>query len=138
MHGNYYWALGITVSANQQADGGVRWGASAKFYDNGLVDTEDPDAGDISTEGEIRTRRFVDSTETTDGLATAIDTVKRDAERLGITFEPHDGSPMLYVRGDGEWPDVWLPANWQERLTEQAERLEWRTYRHRSGTETSR
>lgn len=128
MYGDGHWSTGITVGANERGDGSVRWGAAAEFYDGGFVDTEDADAGQISTEGEIRTRYFVDTTDATDGLTTAIDTVKRDAERLGIKFEPPGGSPTLYVRGDGEWSDVWLPDNWRERLAEQAKRLGWSTY----------
>ncbi|ONH58345.1 hypothetical protein CcI49_23100 [Frankia sp. CcI49] len=130
MYGPIHWATGITVSANERPDGAVRWGATVAFYDGGFVDTEDVDAGDISTEGEIRTKYCVASTETADGLTVAIDTIKADANRLGIEFRGHfpGSAPALYVNGDGEWPDVWLPENWRGRLAEQARRLGWRTY----------
>lgn len=136
MYGPTHWATGITISANERGDGAPRWGAKVEFYDGGFVDTEDADAGVISTEGEIRTKYFVGSTETIDGLTAAIDTIKSDAERLGIEFRGHfPGSvPRLYVNGDGEWPHVWLPANWRGRLAAQARRLGWRAYGDPTGS----
>ncbi|WP_054566040.1 hypothetical protein [Frankia sp. R43] len=129
MYGPSYWAAGITVGADERADGTVRWGASLEFQDDGFVDADDLDAGQVSTVGRLGTRYFLDSTEATDGLTAAIDTIKADADRLGIKFRssPH-GAPLIHVRGDGEYADEWLPENWRGRLAAQARRLGWRTY----------
>lgn len=125
-----FWAPGITVRADERADGRVRWAARVRFEDHGFVDSEDPDAGQIAVVGSLSTRYFIDSTEVTDGLTVAIDTVKRDAEQLGIEFVvlPIVGGPLLCVNGDGEYPEEWLPANWRDRLAEQARRIGWKTY----------
>lgn len=138
MYGNGYWSTGIRIGAHERADGRLSWSASLVFDDDGFIDTENPDNGEISTHGGLSTRYHVDSTDTADGLTVAIDTILRDAERLGIAMRYPTGPPLLYVRGDGEYSDEWLPAGWRERLVEQAKRIGWQTYDHRPGTGGSR
>lgn len=114
-----YWSTGITVSHNNG-----KWSASVNFLDDGFAN-DDPDAGAISTEGALHTRYFVTDGENIDGLTAAIDTVKADAERLGITWRRDVMSPGVYMRGDAEDPDWPAPAGWRELVNAQSERLGW-------------
>ena len=113
MVGDHYYSTGITL----RCDGG-EWTAKATFQDAGFCD-------DLATEGEIHTRYF-------QAIETAIDTLKADAERLGIKWQAVFGSaPWLYMEGDGdgdgdEWP---APDGWRETLQAQAQRIGWETYR---------
>ncbi len=124
MIGDGYWATGIKVRANRASDGRVGWGAEVDYLDDGFV-SDDADTGHISTEGRLRTRYFVKDGDTVGGLTAAIDVVIRDAARLGIGWRDEAGGPHLYVDGDGEDPDVWLPDGWRELLAEQSARLGW-------------
>jgi hypothetical protein len=123
MIGDGYWSSGITLTYHESAQG---WLASARFYDDGFG-RSDADSGEISTVGEVSTtgvlasRYFVRDGREHDGLTAAIDTVKADAERLGITWR----DPALFVPGDGDDPQHPLPAQWHSLLDEHATRLGW-------------
>jgi hypothetical protein len=112
MIGNGYWATGITVHHGYAGSRGYGWGATLDFLDDGFM-AED------STQGTLCTRYYVTS------LARAIDLIKADAERLGITFRQGDELPMLYYKGDGEDPDYPPPVGWRAMLADQAERIGW-------------
>jgi hypothetical protein len=60
----------------------------------------------------------------------AIDTVKADAERMGIEFISISTrkASMLYYDHDGESKEFPPPDNWKQILKEQAERIGWETY----------
>ena len=111
MTGNKYWSTGIILKYLEPN----RWAAKVQFFDNGTA------SEDKSTKGTLTTSYFV-------GLETAIDTIKADAERLGIEFKTtpgRTGMPMLLAHGDGESEDWPMPENWKEILAEQAERIGW-------------
>jgi hypothetical protein len=118
-HDNGYWSTGITVTYNEG-----RWSASVKFFDNGFTD-DNPDTGQISTEGTLHTGYFIADGEQVDGLTAAIDTVKRDAERLGIIWRQDGTMPTVYMKGDGEDPEWPAPDGWRELVDAHAERLGW-------------
>jgi hypothetical protein len=121
MIGNGYWCTGIVVRWME----GSGWGASARFSDDGFC-SDDADAGHVSTEGTIGTRYFVEGGERTSALSAAIDAVKADAERLGITFcIPGSGPATVYYEGDGEDPQWPPPPHWREIVNAQARRLGW-------------
>jgi hypothetical protein len=101
MIGDGYWSSGITVTYQPSAQG---WLASATFYDDGFG-RSDADTGEISTTGVLGSRYFVRDGHERDGLTAAIDTVKADAERLGITWR----DPALFVPADGDDPQQPLP-----------------------------
>jgi hypothetical protein len=117
MIGDGYWSSGITVTYQESSRG---WLASATFYDDGFG-RSDADTGEISTTGVLTSRYFVPDGRERDGLTAAIDTVKTDAERLGITWR----DPALFVPGDGDGPQQPLPAGWRSLLDEHAARLGW-------------
>ena len=115
MVGETYFSTGIVLRWTQTTLGSGEWTAKAKFQDAGFCNDE-------ATEGEIHTRYF-------QAIQTAIDTLKADAERLGIKWQSALGKPWLYMEGDGEdseWP---APDGWRETLQAQAQRIGWETYR---------
>ena len=128
MIGNGYWATGITVKHGYSGMNLHGWAANVDFYDSGFCD-DNPDAAAISTQGILSTRYFVregDSPDT-DGLAAAVDAVKRDAERLGITWGADAAvPPTVYYIGDGEDEDFPPPDGWRELVNAQARRLGWK------------
>jgi hypothetical protein len=102
MIGDRYWSAGIILKYGHSA-----WSAQVDFFDDGVLKDE-------CTEGNLRTRYFV-------SIELAIDTVKADAERLGIEFL----TPSLLGYCDGlseDWP---MPKGWRGLLIEQAERIGW-------------
>lgn len=124
-----YWSTGITVKHHNG-----RWAASVDFLDAGFCN-DDPDARQVSTQGTLHTRYFVRDGETVDGLTVAIDTMKRDAERLGIIWRSNDDVPTIYMKGDGEDPEWPAPIRWRELVNAQAERIGWTPcYRHLTAT----
>jgi hypothetical protein len=126
--GEGYWTTGITV----RSDGGG-WGASLRFLDDGFCD-DDADAGQVSSEGELRTRYFVKNGSETSGLRAALDTLIGDAGRLGIRFvSVADAPPYLSYEGDGENPKWPPPPGWRETLAAEAERLGWQGPTAREG-----
>lgn len=118
MIGDTYWTTGIIVTfARPQPphNDPPRYGARLDFFDSGFAE-------DGSTEGELYVRYMqID-------LGEVLDTLIADAARLGIEFRHTDDLPQLYVNGDGEDPDEYLPADWREQLQVQADRLGWTTY----------
>jgi hypothetical protein len=111
MIGSAYWSTGISVGYSDE-----RWVASAKFLDDGFAN-DDVDDLRISTEGTLHTRYYVRDGKHVDALTVVIDTVKADAERLGIVWK----DPHIYVNThDGE-----VPAAIQRLVDRQAVRLGW-------------
>lgn len=119
MIGNSYWSTGITLTYH---DG--EWGASLTFLDAGFLD-DDADAGQVSTEGTLRTRYAVHDGDEVDGLTAAIDALMADAARLGIEWRRMPGvAPSLFT-DEAEAPGWEWPAGWRELVGAQAERLGW-------------
>lgn len=117
MIGTRYWSTGITIVPDVWP-GARQWSAKLTFLDNGFCQAD-------STEGELRLRYF------TDELRIGLETLKQDAERLGIVFECGDRKcGAVYVEQDGElengdFPDLRGVANeacgwlgWPETYTE--------------------
>lgn len=130
-----YWATGITVTfaplaerINGEPYGG--WHASLDYRDDGFVDN-DPEIGQVSTEGTLVTRYPVRDSKVRSGLSIAIDTLIADAGRLGIDFITvgDTPAPFLYYRGDGEDPNHPSPDGWRDMLRAEADRIGWATYR---------
>lgn len=89
MIGMRYWSTGITIVPDMWPNV-TQWSAKLTFLDNGFCDAD-------STEGELRLRYFVDE------LRIGLETLKQDAERLGIAFEcGGDKTGRVYVEEDGE------------------------------------
>ena len=127
MIGNGYWSTGIIVRYGYSGMNLYGWGASADFYDSGFCD-DNPDAAAVSTQGRLNTRYFVreGTGPDADALAAAVDAVKRDAERLGITWGVDSAvRPSVYYIGDGEDEDYPPPAGWRELVNAQSVRLGW-------------
>ncbi|WP_372344766.1 hypothetical protein [Streptomyces sp. KL116D] len=128
-----YWSTGITVVWSERAHtiNGVPhggWGASLDFCDDGFVDSK-TENGEISTQGTLRTRYFIQDDNGASGLTTAINSLIEDAGRLDIDFQSWDTeAPMLYYKGDGEDPAFEPPSGWRETLRVEAARIGWRTY----------
>ena len=109
MYKDKLFATGITVWYGYGGSDGYGWWAKADFSDFGHCDRG-------SVHGEIKTKYA-------DDLSFSIDTVKRDAEGMGIEFVGIGPQmrPFIFVT-DGEKPD-----GWEEMIREQVERLGWRT-----------
>lgn len=121
MIGPRYWTAGITVRYHA---GGGAWTAELEFWDDG--NATHPARGGIPTEGELRTRYRVSHQDGIEAALTAtIDTLKADAERLGIQFGTTGVGPTIYAYGDGEVPHEPMPADWRRLINAQAERLGW-------------
>ena len=110
MIGDKYWSTGITLKWWDHDE--KPWTATLSFYDDGFCDGR-------STEGTLHLRYFVAT------AAEAIDLLKADAERLGITWSSVGNCPQLYLKGDGEDPEWPPPPNWQEHLAAEAKRIGW-------------
>lgn len=117
MIGNGYWSSGITLTYHPSSHG---WHAAAKYYDDGFA-YSDTDTGQISTVGVLESRYFVPDGRERDGLTAVIDSVKADAEQLGI----HWRDPALFVPGEGRDLQQPLPDGWRGLLDEHASRLGW-------------
>lgn len=121
MIGNGHWATGITVAWTYAGGGDYGWAAEVDYLDAGFCD-DIPGTSHISTEGTLRTRYAVRNTKDGESsLASVIDVIKADAERLGLEWH----EPRLYYRGDGEATDYPPPDDWRETLAAQSERLGW-------------
>lgn len=123
MIGNGYWAVGITVWHSPERG----WRARVEYKDDGFVNDR-PWAGQISTEGVLETRYWVDDSSAGDGLTVAVDLIKADAERLGITWKhmPEVSSPTVYYDENNE--DYLPPDGWHGLMNAQAVRLGWPPY----------
>jgi hypothetical protein len=112
MIGDHYWSTGIIVKYGGRAEYQDEWAASLTFHDDGFAQKG-------TTEGTLTTRYF-------EPLAQAIDTIKADAEKLGIVFRPTvTRAPHIFAYEDGlsdDWP---MPDGWRKLLHEQAERIGW-------------
>lgn len=128
-----YWSTGITVTwapfaerVNGEPYGG--WHAKLDYSDDGFADN-DPDAGQVSTEGTLCTRYPVRDAKTRSGLAVAVDNLLADAKRLGIEFNAAGFSaPFLYYKGDGENEEYPPPDDWRGMLAAEAERIGFISY----------
>ena len=122
MIGDGYWATGIVVTYSGGGQHG--WAAEVGYYDAGFCN-DDPDTGQISTEGTLHTRYHVrrHGPGTADPLKAVIDVIKADAERLGIRF---NDDACVFYKGDGEAKDYPPPEGWRELVDAQAVRLGWR------------
>lgn len=131
--GGRYWSIGITVTyapfaerINGEPYSG--WHASLDYCDDGFANN-DPEKGQVSTEGKLHTRYPVRNSKVRSGLSIAIDTLLADAERLGIKFTNWgDEPPRLYYKGDGEDSDHPAPEDWRDMLKAEAGRIGWGTY----------
>jgi hypothetical protein len=120
--GDRYWATGITVHADPEHMD--RWTAEVVYVDDGLPGGDDnTDKGVISTEGRLYTRYAVRPGDTADALTAAIDVIKADAERIGVTWAKD--ATVCYI-GAGRWDVFPPPARWRETVNAQAVRLGWR------------
>lgn len=122
-----YWSTGIhlTWDSHHQA-----WAAKAEYFDDGWIGDDDPDVGQICTQGTLSTRYAVHDGKTVTGLAAIIDAILDDAAGLGVTFIGSlDREPWLFCTGVDENDDSFpeLPGG-LELLVEQAKRIGWRTY----------
>ena len=114
MIGDGVWACGIYI--DQQDDG--TWTVRVAFEDDGFIGDDRPAFGVFAVAGQFGLRYPVAS----EHLANAIDTVKADAEHLGIRWTmPYIGWPdntgTIYAAGDRE--DLRPVANLH------AERIGW-------------
>lgn len=125
-----YWATGITLRYRPAGEGRPEsWAGGFDFYDDGFLD-DDVDLRQISTEGRLGTRYFVEGSPAEVALAAVIDTLIVDASRLGIRFEGTvTDKPILYYDGDGENDDWPPPEGWKHMLRMQADRIGWDSYR---------
>ena len=123
MIGRRYWSSGITVRYSEP-DAEPAWMGSLDFQDEGLAN-DIPAAGLVSTRGRLETRYFVPAIGGHRvALASVTDTLKRDAEGLGIEFR----DPWVYADADGEDPSRPMPGGWRRLLREEADRLGWGSY----------
>jgi hypothetical protein len=129
-----YWSTGITVTwsplaerINDEPYGG--WHASVDYCDDGFANN-DPDTGQVSTEGTLRTRYAVRDAKIRSGLSVAVDALLADAKLLGVEFIAvgPDSEPWLYYRGDGEDTEHPPPDGWREALAAEAKRIGFRSY----------
>lgn len=110
MIGESYWSTGIML--RWYADGN-QWSISLNFLDDGFCDQS-------ASEGTLKLRYLVDD------LEAGINTLKADAERLGIRMVgPGTMAPTVYIEGDGEIDDMDYPPDWRELVNAQATRLGW-------------
>jgi hypothetical protein len=110
MVGPRYWSTGISIRWHADND---EWSVSLEFKDDGFCE-------EASTEGKLTLRYRVSD------LSTAIDTLKADAERLGIVWNTAvPACPTIYVEDDGEWEDRDYPPGWRGVVNAQAARLGW-------------
>lgn len=118
MVGKRYWSTGITLKYMYSGGGKFKWWASIEFYDDGFCDVG-------STQGYLTTRYG-------QTITSAIDTIKLDAEKLGIDFRDDiPGCPMLYYVDDGDSEDYPPPKKWKKLLRKQSKRIGFETYQER-------
>lgn len=136
MIGEGYWSTGITVAYYESGNGKSGWTADVDFLDESHR-ADFPGTTIISTRGSLRTSNMVMNIPgIPSSLASVIDVIKADAERLGITWK----SPAIYYKGDGvveDINDLDAPEGWLQMLPEQAQRLGWASGRRyvEQGTE---
>lgn len=114
MIGNTYSSPGINVNYTSRG-----WSASVRYHDSGHADS-----GQVSTEGTLSTR-YAEGGSHAVALAKVIDTIKADAERLGIGWQ----APYVFVEfleAAENYPER-FPKNWEALIAEQARRIGWYT-----------
>lgn len=113
MHGDKLYSVGITVWFDYAGGDRYGWWAKVEFGDFSRCARG-------SVTGVIQTRYG-------DDLRFSIDTIKADAQRLGIEFVILDGEPpfLLYL-DDGETIDYPPPEGWRKTLTDEARRIGFR------------
>lgn len=120
-----YWTTGIILAWHPEREA---WSGKLNYLDDGWAGDDNPDTGDISTEGTLRTRYALTNGQHQTALTAVIDALVADATRLGIQLGAPWTAPWLYVEGDGEHTDVPLPADWRELLATEARRIGWSSY----------
>jgi hypothetical protein len=109
-------SAGIIVKYGYGGSGNYGWWAKVEFEDLGHCDRG-------SIKGSITTKYA-------DKLAYSIDTIKADAEKLGIQFYNNPGvMPFLFYLRDGEDVDYPPPSGWKETLRTEANRIGFKTYK---------
>jgi hypothetical protein len=117
-----YWTTGITLRYRDfQGNHPECWGGSLDFYDDGSKD--DAATGQVSTEGVLHTRNFVEHENGETVLTAVIDTLIADATSFGIQFKNPHGKPTLSVEVEDEGME--LPDGWRQMLRAQANRIGW-------------
>lgn len=112
MIGERYWSTGIMIEEH----GRHGWAVWLDYLDDGFCE-------EASTEGRLRVRYLV----STEHLPNAIDTLRQDAERLGVRFGPTlDVPPTIYYECDGEGEEWPVPDDWRGIANGQARRLGWK------------
>lgn len=117
MHGDQLYAFGITVKYGYAGNNQHGWWATVHFEDCGFYDRG-------SVQGELTTKYA-------DDLSYAIDTIKVDAESMGIQFvgcvpdaeDERFSKPDLFYEKDGCSQDYPSPNGWREILKHEAERI---------------
>lgn len=120
MIGNGYWSTGIIIDYRYAGGGDHGWAAKVEYLDDGFCD-DDADVPRISTEGELRTRYAIRQGKTADALTVVIDTIKADAERLGVRWQPDS---RVFYKNDGHTEDA-PPNGWREMVDAQSARIGW-------------
>lgn len=126
-----YWATGITLRyRDAHVARAESWSGSVDFYDDGFAGEDNAETRQISTEGTLRTRYFVQGRPAEVALAAVIDTLVLDAERLGIRFRGTvSDKPTLSYDGDSDNAVFPPPDGWKHMLRMQADRIGWDSYR---------
>lgn len=85
MIGHSYRSTGITLRYGIGVANGLDgWAAEVKFHDDGFGSPDFAlNAGQVSTEGELRTRYFVSAGDGREGAVAAAQAVRPDAARMG-------------------------------------------------------
>lgn len=85
-----YWSTGITLTWHPSVpldhDGhrAGGWSGELAYFDDGWVGDDNPDTGQIATEGTLRTRYRVTDGNHRTAISALIDVLIEDAKRLGI------------------------------------------------------
>jgi len=115
MFGDILYAIGITVWYGYAGNDKDGWWAAVEFQDDGHCDNN-------SIKGEIHTKYG-------GPLSLQIDTIKHDAEKLGIQFPTiANMTPSLVYLNDGETKDYPPPNDWRQILKKEAKRIGFRSY----------
>jgi hypothetical protein len=116
MYGDTLFSLGIIVWYAYAGDNKYGWLAQVEFRDYGHCEPN-------SIRGKIITTSYGIP------LSRAIDTIKTDAEKLGIKFAQFEEiSPYLFYLNDGDSKDYPPPADWRTLLKKEAKRIGFSSY----------
>lgn len=107
MIGEKFWTSGIIAEPRGKRQGKVMWLARLTYLDEGF-------ATEGSTQGQLQTSYV------SDDLTKQVTTLKKDAEKMGISFTSPNGEPArLYMHDDGEGENA--PDGWAEAIRQAAE-----------------